>query len=387
LLQQLEAAEGRELLQHVAEMFQTLETWQVLERLRREAPAELCRAAVSLHESRQAARGKFGEQAANMFFDSDALQMASASEVASHRAQRLEVGEPVADVACGIGGDCLALARRGPVVASDLDPARVWMTRRNAEVAGVDGKLLVVRADAVAPPIRCRTLFADPARRSEAGRRVRRGSDYAPTLDQIMALRPGLTSLAIKVSPALDEAQMPSTVDEVEYVSWQGQCREAVLWFGPVASARRRATVIGGDSLLWDEPSPPVVEVGPPAAFIYDPDPAVVRSHLVGLLAKQLEATLLCEQVAYLTSATEIATSLARCFHVLAEVPFGVRRLRQRLDAEGWKPREILRRRFPLEPAVLARELRGVGKDNPHPVSLVCTRVAERPMVFICDPR
>jgi hypothetical protein len=387
LLQRLETPDGRELLRRVAELVQTLETWQVLERLRRETPAELCRAAVSLHEARQAAQGKFGAQAADMFFDSDALQMASASAVASHRAQRLGLGEPVADVACGIGGDCLALARRGPVVASDLDPARVWMTRRNAEVAGVAGQVVVARADAVAPPIRCQTLFADPARRSEAGRRVRRGSDYAPTLEQIMALRPGLTSLAVKVSPALDEAQMPSTVDEIEYVSWQGQCREAVLWFGPVASARRRATVIGGDSLLWNESSPPVVEVGPPGAFIYDPDPAVVRSHLVGLLAWQLEATLLCEQVAYLTSATETATPFARCFRVLAQVPFGVRRLRQRLDAEGWKPREILRRRFPVEPAELTRELRRVGKDNAHPVSLVCTRVAERPVVFICDPR
>ena len=103
------------------------------------------------------------------------------------------------------------------------------------------------------------------------------GSDYSPALDQIVALRDRLTSLAVKVSPALEEARLPPSVDEVEYVSWRSQCREAVLWFGAAARVRRRATVIDGGALLWDETSPPRVEVGPPSAFLYDPDPAVVR--------------------------------------------------------------------------------------------------------------
>ncbi len=226
-----------------------------------------------------------------MFFDSEALQMASGAPVATHRASRFVEGEPVADVTCGIGGDCLALARRGPVAACDLDPARVWMTQRNAEIAGVGGRIVVTRADARAPAARCPALFADPARRSEAGRRVHRGSDY---------------------SPALDEARLPPSVDEVEYVSWRGQCREAALWFGGAARVRRRATVIDCGALFWDETSPPRVEVGPPGAFLYDPDPAVVRSHLVGLLAHRLDATLVTEQVAYLTSATEKTTPFAR---------------------------------------------------------------------------
>ena len=176
-------------------------------------------------------------------------------------------------------------------------------------------------------------------------------------------------------------------MDEVEYVSWRGQCREAVLWFGAAARVRRRATVIDGGALLWDETSPPRVEVGPPGAFLYDPDPAVVRSHLVGLLAHRLDATLVTEQVAYLTSATEKTTPFARCFRVLAQVPFGVRRLRQRLDGEGWRATEILRRRFPVDPPDLARDLRGAGYVGDQAVSLLCTRVDDRPVVFICDPR
>ena len=39
-----------------------------------------------------------------MFFDSEALQMASGAPLATHRASRFVKGEPVADVTCGIGG-------------------------------------------------------------------------------------------------------------------------------------------------------------------------------------------------------------------------------------------------------------------------------------------
>ena len=95
---------GRQLLLRLEELGSSLKPWQVLERLRRDFPADLCRAAVSLHESRLAARAKFGEQAAVMFFDSEALQMASGAPVATHRASRFVEGEPVADVTCGIGG-------------------------------------------------------------------------------------------------------------------------------------------------------------------------------------------------------------------------------------------------------------------------------------------
>jgi hypothetical protein len=387
LLRRLDSVAGRQLLARVQELSSSLAPWQVLERLRRDTPPDLCRAAVSVSDARKAAGDKFGADAAQMFFDTEALQMASGAPVAQHRAARFAADEAVADVTCGIGGDCLALARRGPVAASDVDPARLWMTRHNAEVTGVGSRLVVARADARVPASRCQALFADPARRTEAGRRVRRGNDYSPTLAEIVAPRPRLTTLAVKVSPALDEEQIPASVDEVEYVSWRGQCREAVLWFGSAATARRRATVIDGGDLRWDEAAPPSAEVGPPEAYLYDPDPAVVRSHLVGLLARQLSATLVTDQVAYLTSATEQATPFARCFRVLAQVTFGLRRLRQRLDAEGWHVGEILRRRFPVDPPALRRDLRGAGETGSQVVSLVCTRVSERPVVFICDPR
>jgi hypothetical protein len=360
--------------------------WKLQEQLRREADADLCRAAVALVTTRREARTKFGDDAASLWFDDEGLQMASADAVATHRAARFPAGEPVADLACGIGGDARALARRGPLLAADLDGARLWMARRNVEHVGASTAGLFVRADARRPVLGDAHLFLDPARRHAGGRRVRRGDDYLPPLQEALALGPQKRCRAVKVSPALDTQEIPTSVDEIEYVSWKGQCREAVLWTGVPGAVRRRATVIGGDELSWPGDEPPHGTVAPVRDYLFDPDPAVVRSHLVGVLAQRLDATLVTEQVAYLSADRPRATPLARCFEVLDAQPWQSKRLRQRLDAESWRPTEVLRRHFPLEPPALMRQLKGAGNSGERPVSLLCTRVDGKPVVFVCEP-
>lgn len=372
-------------MRRVEELSQDQPPWQVQERLRREADAELCRAATALVEARQNAVAKFGPLAAQMYFDNEGVQMASGGPVAAHRAARFATGTVRADLTCGLGGDTLALAQHGPVLAADTSAARLWMAARNAAVVDPPHPVQVVRADAQACIVPGVPAVADPARRDTGGRRVRNERDYTPSLSQLLTQRTTGTCWAIKVSPALDETQFPTDVDEVEYVSWNGQCREAVLWFDLADAARRRVSLVGGPQLSWDGDRPPHADVGPPQAYLYDPDPALVRSHLVGLLADQLQATLLGEQVAYLSSSVAHDTPWARRFRVLEQVPFGVRRVRETLHSHGWRATEILRRRFPVEPQTLARDLRRGGDDG-TPVSLLCTRVDERPVVFICDP-
>ena len=385
-LRQLARPDGERLLAEAADLGTDLAPWQVLERLRRTTSAELARAAVSLVEARAAAVPKFGDLAARLYLDGVGVQMATGLPVARHRASRFPQGAVVGDLTCGIGGDALALAARGPVVATDLDPARAWMARRNAEVAGLQRALVVARGDACQPAMRAEALFVEAARRTAGGRRRQHGADYGPPLHHVTQWRRRAAVLGVKVSPALDGSQWPTPVDEVELVSWRGQCREAVLWYGLGGGVRRRATVIDGGCLTWDSEDAPQAAVAPPGEYLYDPDPAVVRSHLVGLLAQQLGAWLVTEQVAYLSADRPTATPFARCFRVLRREAYGRRRVRQVLAAEGWRAHEILRRRFPVAPAQLARELRGATGAAAQPVSLVCTRVDERPVIFICEP-
>ena len=91
---------------------------------------------------RRKAAAKFADPSSWLFTD-EALQQATAEQVAAHRARRL-AGAGVHDVTCSIGTELAALRDSAAyVVGSDIDPVRLAMARHN--VSDVD----VCRADAL----------------------------------------------------------------------------------------------------------------------------------------------------------------------------------------------------------------------------------------------
>jgi predicted RNA methylase len=354
--------------------------WRLQEQLRQRHPAAWCRAAAALVDLRRRGRAKFAGAAA-MFFDRAGLEMATGEVVAAHRAARFAAGARVLDLCCGIGGDLLALAPGRTVVGIDAEPRRVDMARLNAAALGGDAVRLAV-ADVQDLRLRGDAVFIDPARRAPAGRRQRHSEDYQPPLSWALQVARQIPATAVKVSPAIAEDELPAQ-GEVEWVSWRGQCREAGLYFGPLATARRRATVLPVGATLVDEPTAAPVPVAPPGPVLYDPDPAVVRAHLIEPLARQLGAWRLDPQLAYLCSDRAQATPLAAVYRVLTWMPFQLKRLRQRLVAEGWQPVEGRKRAVATEPDELRRRLGPVPAGRP--VILVHTRVEQGPIVGICE--
>lgn len=382
VLRFLRSAAGQQVLQQVATQQQAGDTsLQIQQRNREIDPIDL-RAALYLCDQRARGRVKFGPLADTLYFDDDGLQMASSLPVARHRAQRFKQ-ECVVDLCCGVGGDLLALAERGPSIGIDIDPVRLQMARANTQSAAAPVQL--IQGDAAWPPVRATAAIADPARR-RAGRRTRSGRDYEPSLARIEAWREQFQQMAVKVSPALDLSEVPSR-EEVEYVSWQGQCREAVLWFGSSFECRRRATLIGDQIHTMSSPHDEILrpEVQPAGRFLYDPDPALVRSHLVGELAQGMGAWLIADEVAYLSTQAPVATPWARAFEVLQQVPFQLKNLPRLLRLNGWRPGSIRRRHFPIEPETLRHQLGKFPADAQY-VELVCTRIEGKTTVFICAP-
>ena len=348
--------------------------------LRRTYPDAFCRAALLLADLRRRAAAKFA-RANELFFDRPGLEMASGEAVAAHRAHRFAAYDCVLDLCCGIGGDLMSLAHRSRVVGVDLDLDRLRLARRNAQVLGLRGVNLV-QADALAVRPRADAVFVDPARRTDAGR-SRHGRAYSPALETLLDLRRQVPALGIKISPAIDEHELP--VDgEVEFVSYNGQCREGGLYFGELATAARRATVLDGTQAhTLVQSAGPAVAVAPPGAVIYDPDPAVVRAHLIDELARELDAWKLDPHIAYISGDTPKATPFARALPVIAHMPFQLKRLRRFLREGGWRVDEIKKRGFPIEPEELRRRLGLEGGGRP--VSLVATRLGQKPVVFICE--
>jgi hypothetical protein len=305
--------------------------------------------------------------------------------VADRRAARLATAgvTTLADLGCGIGADALAAARAGiGVYAVDADPLTAAVAAANAETLGLADRIRVDCADAATVTVeRFDAVFVDPARRRAGGRRVFDPRSYSPPWDVVAALPDRVPRTVLKLAPGIDHALLPPDA-EGEWVSVDGDLVEAAFWCGPLASVPRRATVLsaGGHAELTGTGTAagPVGAVG---GYLFDPDPAVVRSHLVAEFAATVDGRLADRDIAYVYADSFSNTPFARCLAVTDMLPFSLKRLRALLRDRGVGRVEIRKRGSALDPDGLRRDLRLSG---PNAASLVLTRVAGAPTVLLC---
>lgn len=306
-----------------------------------------------------------------------ALQQASPTPVAAHRARRL-AGRDVHDVTCSIGADLVELARCAEhCVGSDVDPVRMAMAEHNCVRAGTRPGLL--RADALRPATRDTVVVADPARRDSTGRRNSRPADFRPPLDELARTYSG-RGLVVKCAPGIDPSVAP-WAGEVELVSLDGQAREACLYGGGLGEVARRASVLRSDGTRWTVTSaePDDIPAAEPGEWIVDPDPAVVRSGLVRQFGARHGLWQLDERIAYLTGAA--APPGMRAFRVLEFGRYNEKSLRQALRRHGAGRVEILVRGLDVDPNTLRRRLKPTG---PAELSVVLTRIGRTATAFLC---
>jgi len=331
---------------------------------RRDAP-ELARAALEVAIQRGKAAVKF-PFADRLYFTREALEQASPWEVAIYRAGRFRGFERLLDLGCSAGGDTLALAGVAPATGLDLDPLRLAMGRLNAQALELGERARFVQADLRQPlPFRKlegAALFFDPARRS-AGRRLRSVQSYQPPLDILRTWLVDYPALGVKISPGVDLAQVEAYEAEVEFISLHGELKEAALWFGPLKTARHRATLLPGGQSLVDGGAGPL-PTSQPRAYIYEPDPAVLRAGLVAELGEQIGAVQLDPDIAYLTGDRRVQTPFARLWAVEGWLPFNVKKLRTYLRQRGVGQVTVKKRGSPLQPDELLRLLRLQGDEQ-----------------------
>lgn len=345
--------------------------------------AELSAAALTQASLRERAAGKFGPDAAGMFFTRAGLEQATRAVVADRRAARLAAAGvgTLADLGCGLGSDALAAARHGiRVYAVDADPVTAAMAAANAEAAGLADRITVTCADATTVPVeRYDAVFADPARRQAGRGRVFDPKSYSPPWDFIAGL-PGRTPRTVlKLAPGIDHGLLPPGA-EGEWTSVGGDLVEAAFWCGPLAGPPRRATVLGTSVAELVGSGTETGRVGPVGAWIYDPDPAVVRSHLVAEFAASVGGWLADPEIAYVYTDEPVDTPFARRLEVTEVLPFSLKRLRALLRERGVGVLEIRKRGSALVPDQLRKDLRLSG---PNTAGLVLTRVAGAPVALL----
>jgi hypothetical protein len=368
------SAEGLATLEQVPVEIAALDPVARSRALRRSlAPAEAAAVSEQLELRRRAAE-RFERPPRLM--TAEGLDMATHPLVAERRAARLALGVPLTvDLTCGIGSDLAAIAVHGRVVGVDRDPIHARLASINVPSAAV------LVGDAARPPVGLAgtAVMVDPSRRAGALRRFDpRG--FSPRWDvAIEAARSGDRG-AVKGPPGIDYAHIPPDA-EVEFVQVGRDLREATLWLGEgaVAGLRRAVWLPGGETIDTHLPEArsDTRDAGP---FILDPESCVTRAGLVRHLAARVGGWMLDGQVAYLGASEPSASRLAASFEVLDVAPFSLVRLRERLRERQWRPDEIRRRAFPIEPDDLRRQL---GRLEGEPVTLLCTTIAQRRTVIV----
>lgn len=352
-----------------------------LARWRKLADADRVSAAIRLADGRRRGALKFS-RADRMWFEPTGLEQATAESVARHKALRF-AGRAglVADLCCGIGGDALALARKsGPVVAVDLDEGMCQRVRWNARVYDLEDRVLPVqgRAEQFDVP-RGSWIHIDPDRRAHSETQTLRVAHYSPDLDALRRIMSAAAGGAIKLGPASDFQTHFDRADlEVELISLGRECKEATVWFGALATCRRRATALHGGASWTDRDGPeqaraPVRSLN---RYVFDPDAALRRAGLLDGFSVVHDLARFMGGVDYLTGPNWVKSPFLTGFEVVAEFPVDMKLLKRELLARGLGNVEVKTRGLALTPEVVRKRL---GLEGPESGTLILVGSTSEP--------
>lgn len=354
-------------------------TLRLLTALRKGYAPEQAGAALEMARLRKYAAAKFGDAAGRMFFTREAVEQASDPQIRRCRAEAVS-GRSIIDVCSSIGSDALAFAAAGhDSLGIDIDPLRVAMARLNAAALGVPARFEV--GDARDPLPDADLIFFDPARRGADGRRIFDVEQYQPPLSVVKHWQ--ARTIMVKLSPGVSVAQLEPYGGAIEFISVEGDLKEAVLHLGSGAAASPRAALLAhGTVHQWareDEPAAAVLS--PPRGWLIEPDPSLIRAGLVSEAAREWNGAQLDATTAYITADEAPVTPWARSWAILDWLPFNLKKLRAYLRERGVGTVTVKKRGTAVTPESLLPQLKLKGEASR---TLVLTRLQGEQIVMIC---
>ncbi len=384
--------EGLELLDAVGPIDQVADVARAVSRLRAAGHSpDLVSAVVGQAHLRSKAVSKFGPFARRMLFTRAGLEQSTRLGVAARHAQRLRRAgiTRVADLGCGIGGDALAFAGAGlDVVAVDADEVTAAIAAYNLAPFGDDAIVRHGTAQENVPDGAdgAQAVWMDPARRTQGHGDTRRvaSDEYSPPLDWAFAVASRIPT-GIKLGPGHDRGALPDDA-ETQWVSADGSVVELVVWTGILAreGVRRSALIIRGDESHElragaDAEDAPVRELG---AFVHEPDGAVIRARLIGDVARDLDAGMLDQKIAYLTSDAALTSPFVQSFRVREVLAANPKAISSALKAHGIGTLEIKKRGMDIDPAAFRKKLALRGDAS---ATLILTRIGTQRRAILAD--
>ena len=237
-------------------------------------------------------REKFCLPEPDLICDKLAYEQATARDISEYKAKLWQSGAKIADLCCGMGGDSFWLPAGIVANGVDIAPERVLMFNENMERLGLPHRAVLQNALEVEGG----DFFCiDPARRDGLN----------PDFESIIKLSEKFCGGMIKLPPAFPEDEIPRESD-VLYLGNATDCRECLMMSGVFGKGRIRAAAICKDGTFeWlcekNELQNISLEVKNLGAFILEPNPVLVRSHLFLSEAKKLGLWQIDSTLAYMS--------------------------------------------------------------------------------------
>jgi SAM-dependent methyltransferase len=386
--------EGQALLAEVGDIDSKADMVKVVSKLRGKGhSAELVATVLTQVKLRRRAKTKFGEFSEGMFFTEEGLEQASRLNVAAIHAGRFRAQglKHIADLGCGIGAETLALA------SLDMDVTAIELDEVTAAIATYNlarfENVKVEQADVTKVDLeQFDGLFIDPARRdlndakTNINKRKYDINDFSPSFEFVLQAAKQKPTI-VKLGPGMDHKDIPNDAEAV-WVSDNGDLVELTLYFGEVkrAAIKRAALLLtptgtheitSGDTERLDAP------LGDLGKYLYEPDAAIIRSHLVGDLATELGLNIFSNEIAYLSGDEELSSPWLKGYEVLENLVFDRKKLKAYLREKNIGTLEIKKRGADITPEQLRRELDPKG---PGSATLIVTRVEGAHRVLIVKP-
>ncbi len=396
------SAEGAALLAEVGALKDTGDVLGQVTRLRAAGHSpQLVAAVLTQAKLRRRAVAKFGDFAAQMLFTEDGLEQASRLSVAAQHAERFRAAglTRVADLGCGIGSQSMAIASLDmQVQAFDIDEVAAAAATHNlrffenANVTCLDVTTLDPTNSDSAIFKSTDAYFFDPARRELGGSKRERAvrkfdpSEYSPNFDFVLAAARAKPT-GIKLGPGHPHEAIPEDC-EAQWISVDGDLVECTLWFGDALARKgvaRSALLIGKTgrheltSASFERVDAPIGELG---EFIYEPDAAIIRSHLIGDLALQLGLRIFSNEIAYLTGDQDVDSPWLKKYRLIDNLVFDRKKLKALLRERGIGVLEIKKRGADIVPEQLRKELDLKGKGA---ATLIITRVGDAHRALLAE--
>jgi hypothetical protein len=131
-----------------------------------------------------------------------------------------------------------------------------------------------------------------------------------------------------------------------------------------------------------DGPTEPAA-VGDVGGFVYEPDPAVIRAHLVAAVVADVQGWLLDPHIAYVSSDQDVHTGFARRFRVVDVLPYKEKPLRAALRTRNVGALTIKKRGVAVTPEDLRRRL---GLRGDEQATLILTRTPRSAAALLVEP-